>query len=95
MGAFAVARQGGGIVRCARQQDGRPLRSPGDEDDRVQLDAVPHGDHHIAAYIIQLVGQRRELRRRLARQIGIGGRRTRLLCGQEHRQGADGQKQCR
>ena len=65
------------IVGRARQQDGRSLRSLRDQDDGVQLDAVPHRNHHVAPDVVEARVGRLKRRRRFARQ---GRSRLRRLC---------------
>ena len=57
-----------GVVGRARQQDRRAPGALRDEDDRVQLHAVAHRDHHVALDVVEAVVGRFELLRRFARQ---------------------------
>ena len=50
-----------GIVGRARQQDRRVVRTLRHHDDRVQLDAVAHRDHHLALDVVVAVGRRDEI----------------------------------
>ena len=70
MSALGMAGEFGGVVGRARQQDRRVLRALGDQDDGVQLDAVAHGDHHVAPDVVEATGNRRELARSLTGQRG-------------------------
>ena len=71
-----------GVVGRPREEDRRRLRAQGrlrHEDDRVQLHAVAHRDHHLAPHVVEAVVRRHEARRHLARQRRVhgGGRRRR------------------
>ena len=81
MRALRVARQHVGVVRRARQENGRPLRAPGHEDDRVQLDAVAHRDHHVALGVVEAFGRRAKGRRRLTWEGLARRRRGRRVLG--------------
>ncbi len=72
--AFGVAGQGRGVVRGARQQDGRALCALGHEDHGVQPDAVPHRDHHVAPGVVESECRRLEFLRRFAGERGVCGR---------------------
>ena len=53
IGAVRVTRERARVVRRARQEDRRVARAFGHEDDGVQLDAVAHRDHHLAARVVE------------------------------------------
>ena len=59
--AVGVAGELRGVVGRARQQDRRALRALRHQDDRVQLHAVAHGDHHLAPDVVEAVGDGLEL----------------------------------
>ena len=75
MSAFGVAGELVGVVGRARQEDRRAFRALRNQDDGVQLDAVAHGDHHLAPDVVEAVVGRLELGRDLARQCRVGGGR--------------------
>ena len=66
MSALGMAGEFGGVVGRARQQDWRVLRALRHQDDGVQLHSVAHGDHDVAADVVEAIGNGRELSRRLA-----------------------------
>ena len=71
MRADAVGRQHIGAVGRAGEEDRRLLRSFGDQDDGMQFHAVPHGNHDLAALVIESISRRHKVRRSLARQGGV------------------------
>ena len=95
-GAVDVGGQRGGVIGRPGQQHRRALGALRHQDDGVQPDAVPHGDHHVAPGEVEAVGHRREARRGFARQLrdrrlrvgrrrlGRGGR-CHERCGDEQR----------
>ena len=70
-GSLRVGGEAVGVVGRAREQDRRVLGAFRDEDDGVQLDAVAHGDHDIAALEIETGGGLLEMRGSFAREIRI------------------------
>ena len=72
--ALGVARELVGVVGRAGQEDRRSFRALRDQDDGVQLDAVAHGNHHLAPGVVEAVVGRLELGRDLARQLHEAGR---------------------
>ena len=77
MRAVRVARERGGAVRRAREEDGRPRCALRHDDDGVQLHAVAHRDHHVALDVVEGGGHRHQLRRRFGGQARARGRRFR------------------
>ncbi len=65
----------GGVVGSAGEQNGRILRSLGDDNDGVELDAVAHGNHH---YALVEIGR---LRGSLEVGVELVKRKIRLLRG--------------
>ncbi len=66
-----------GAVRRARKQHRRIVRSFGQNDNRVQLHPIAHGNHHVALDVVEPSLDRREHGRSLAGQIGsLGGARN-------------------
>jgi hypothetical protein len=68
-----VTQQIGSMVGSARQQNRRALRalrSFRNDDHCVQLDAVAHGDHHLALDVVEAVCDRSKRRRHFAGQAG-------------------------
>ena len=57
------------LVRRAREQDRRIFRTLGQNDDRVQLHAVAHGNHHVAFDVIEAGGDGRKRGRGFAGQV--------------------------
>ena len=57
-----------GVVWRARQKDRRVLGAFGNEDDRMQLHAVAHRNHHFATNVVEAVVRRFKLRRRFVWQ---------------------------
>ena len=90
--ALGVARELVGVVGRPREQDRRALRALRDQDHRVQLHPVPHGDHHVPPDVVEAVVRRLELRGDLARQVLVRrGRLGLVLC--RGRPGQRGQRQ--
>ena len=90
--AVGAARERGGVVGRAREQDRRVPGALRHEDDGMQLHPVTHGDHHVALHVVEAVGGGGECRRRLARERGVlrrrgglGPRRFRDHQGGQHR----------
>ena len=50
LGALGAA---GGVVAGAGEDDRRGFRAFGDDDDGVELDAVAHGDHDDALFVVR------------------------------------------
>ncbi len=80
-----------GVIRRARQQDGGMLGALGNHDDRMQLHAVAHRDHHFA---LDVVVARRRRSQRALRNIrrqwcGLGQGEAGRECGG---QGSDGEQ---
>ncbi len=73
--ALRMARQARRVVGRPRQEDRRPLGAFRDEDHRVQLHPVAHGDHHVPPDVVEAVGHRHELGRGLAGESWILGPR--------------------
>ena len=63
-----VAGQFSGVIRCAREQDGRVLCALGHEDYRMQLYAVTHRYHYVAPDMVKAIIGRLHFGRRFARQ---------------------------
>ena len=87
-----MAGELGRVVRRARQENRGALSTFWYEDDGMQLHAVAHGDHLVALDVVETVGRRRELGRRLAgivrildRQRGLGRQRFDEQESAEHR----------
>ncbi len=78
VGAVQVGGLRVGAVRSAREQDGGMLRAIRNEDDGMQLHAVPHGNHGLASRIVEARGGRFQLGRRFAGEIGILRLRRRI-----------------
>ena len=71
VGALEVRGEFVGAVGRAREQDWRARCAFRHQDDRVQPDAVAHGDHDFAACVVEAAGGRLQFRRRLAGIVGI------------------------
>ena len=81
--ALGICRRGARVVRRARHEDRRVAGAFGNKDHRVQLDAVPHRDHHVAPRVVPGGVHTIEPGRRFVagrRVLGLDG------CGVEWRQ---------
>ena len=73
-----------GVVGRAGEEDGRVLGAFGDEDDGVEFYAVAHGDHDLAAGVVEGVGDGLDLGGGFA---GESGGRLGVSEGQEAKSG--------
>src|SRR5579859_647534 len=71
MQAGAVADLVVGVVGSAGEENGSVLGAFGDENDRVELDAVAHEDHYVAALEVEIFGDRLEMGGRFAGKSGV------------------------
>ena len=80
--ALGVCRELVGVVGSAGEEDGGAVGALGHQDYRVELDAVPHRDHGLAAGVVEAGGRGAE---------GVGGlaRQRRRLRGRARRRGAE------
>lgn len=84
MDARCIGGQHGRVVRCSREQNPFSICAFGDQDDRMQLDAVPHGNHHVAPFVIHTEGGLLECGRRLAGVVRIARRRLTMGTPRDH-----------
>ena len=71
MRAGAVADLPVGVVRRAGEEDGGVFGAFGDENDRVEFYAVAHEDHCIAAFEVEIRGDRLKMGGRFAGKSGV------------------------
>ena len=81
MGTVRASGEIVGVVGRARKKYGSVFGAFGHENDGVQFQAVAHGNHHVAACVVETAGDRSKLRRRFTGQRSNG--RSLSLCEEE------------